>query len=176
MNEWVGEWEESRVTLKERAQNGFSFPEFSLSSTETGHQFPTWPPKGASALFSPFILSPALGFSGCRESHSNFGENSIHFLSSRLTDIGMGLKILLITQVAEDVSLAEVVSFSISWTNHPVEFFELNTALDGRVALSCKTVLQVVKIIFLIIPLMYKMWFIYNHCFNVLFLPQEKKW
>lgn len=35
MNEWVGEWEESRVTLKERAQNGFSFPEFSLSSTES---------------------------------------------------------------------------------------------------------------------------------------------
>lgn len=56
----------------------------------------------------------------------------------------MGLKILLTTQVAQDTSF-EVISFSISGTSHPVEFFELNTASDGRVALSCKTVLQVVK-------------------------------
>lgn len=57
----------------------------------------------------------------------------------------MGLKILLTTQVAQDTSFVEVISFSISGISHPVEFFELNTPSDGRVALSCKTVLQVVK-------------------------------
>lgn len=130
-----------------RAQNGFSFPEFSLSSTETGHQFPTWPPKGASALFSPFIFSPALGFSGW-ESHSNFGENGIHFLSSRLTDIQGGVKDTSHHSGSRSVSLVESFLSASLEQIIQLNFWVKHEALDGRVALSCKTVLQVVKIIF----------------------------
>ena len=158
MSEWVDECEVSRVTMRVATRNGLFPSVLSSAYVTTEMEVAPIPISLANlqllralqlSFFHSFLALPWVSVAAGNPIQTS---ELMHPFPALEIDTGMGLtEMLLTTQVPQDTGFVEVISFCISCTSHPVEFFQLNTASSGRMALICKTVLQVVKIILLII-------------------------
>lgn len=108
----------------------------------------------AKSLHLPFTQSPALGSNSLRESYSNLWLSllfPVRVMSSGGWDGGGAEAVCgLLVGSRRDKCPGSKILGGISFTNRLVELFELNAAPSMRRNLFCKTLSQVVKLIFLI--------------------------